>query len=164
MSDDREKYVAAVREYSRNRRAKIAAAVHVARDMGVYPTKARGLPEPSPAELLYDAIVVFDHEERQRSYRARDICKVCGKNLGEFKGGPGKGRPRVYCSRACYYVSRVKTRLCSHCGLPFQQTPKHRFYCSDECKEPIIRDNELKRRRERERTATMLAFKQMGLL
>ena len=64
-------------------------------------------------------------------------CHVCDK---EFSYVPG-GRPRKYCSRACFYIGYRKTppgiMNCEICGKTFtfnrSKRPSRRF-CSNECK------------------------------
>jgi hypothetical protein len=55
-------------------------------------------------------------------------CQVCGKELNK--------RQEKYCSRSCYYISKLKPkvkRYCEQCGKELTKSQSENRYCSQSC-------------------------------
>jgi len=169
-----------IREHNRELRAKIAATVAVARDLGVVlrPRDTRRRPTRTSSDEQWLA----DFAQMQKRKTEVGICHTCGCLLPPR--GNRRGRNQKYCSRVCLQrFVRYKIRYdagpkrCPHCRKAWWPTNVNRYYCSDACSAAVAitlaakrskklspRYKEQRRRRDRENYAVMLAFKQMGLL
>lgn len=175
-----------IAEYNRKLRAKVAAAVAVARELDITPkpTPPKHPPRPKPEPSVSDERWLFDYMQMCKRPTHAGKCIVCETRLRYVRlRGP---IPTKFCSYRCRITFNVlKARYaagpkhCPHCDALWWRTNKHLAYCSTACavaaeqhrvrghnmaraQRPEVK--QLKRRREREKYAVMLAFQQMGLL
>jgi hypothetical protein len=162
-----------IAEYGRKTRAKVSAAVAVARDLGIVPqprqmsSSAWQRNADAPRAVFGGQWLLLEPES--------GFCRVCGCRTFGGKRGP---IPK-YCSRVClltflgYRWRNLATKSCPHCGAEWCPNEVNKSYCSDVCRGAALRVKQIiqgarksqqQRRRERNNYAIMLAFKRMGLL
>jgi hypothetical protein len=124
---------------------------------------------------------LFNFLQMRRRMNHAGICYACGSRLTYRRRGSGHQRTK-FCSTKCNYIFNVyKARYDAglkecRCGAAFFATRKHTRYCSTACSKAAEQQQgrdyrkahperkQLKRRREREQYAVMIAFRRMGLL
>ena len=182
-------YIAA---YNRKLRAKVAAAVAVARELDIVPKWETGvLAKRREARTLtaaqYDAIGerwLFDYMQMCKRPTHSDKCIVCEVQFPSRRGsGPRRTKFCSYRCRVTFTVLKERfnagPKRCPRCEELFWPTKAYTHYCSGACSDAAATERQSeyakvqaqrpevkqrKRRREREQYAVMLAFKQMGLL
>lgn len=180
-----------IAEYNRKLRAKVAAAVTVARELDIVPKPAptKHPQRPKPQPTTSDERWLFDYMQMCKRPTHAGACIVCEAPFPPWRSVTLDGRPRArFCSYRCGVTFSVLKRRydagpkdCPHCGALWWPTKEHPAYCSTACSDGEAKErgrehsrdysrrhkpevNQRKRRREREQYAIMLAFKQMGLL
>jgi len=176
------------REHNRRLRAKTTAAVELARNLGIEPRPKTDPTKPGRRSHRQsapnDESWLFDFMQMRKRTNQCDVCLACGCRLS-YRGGRGR-QPTKFCSMTCRYIYNVyKARYenglatCPHCGVMFWRIGGHKRYCTSACRKAAELEyqrqydrnkrndqeyRELKRRRERKRTAIKIAFEQLGLL